>query len=61
MERTLNNLGYIINQAFKKGMKIIVNPSPINSAIDEIDFLKVSAITVSKLGAMNSIPFSDNL
>lgn len=45
----VNNLGYIINQAFKKRMKIIVNPSPINSAIDEIDFSKVSAMIVNEV------------
>ena len=45
----INNLGYIVDQAFKKGMKIIVNPSPINCAIEEIDFSKVSAMIVNEV------------
>ena len=45
----INNLGYLINQAYMKGMKIIVNPSPINSAIEEIDFSKVSAMIVNEV------------
>ena len=45
----INNLGYVIDQAYSKGMHIIVNPSPVNDAIDEIDFSKVSALIVNEV------------
>jgi len=45
----INNLPYIINRAYEKKMKIILNPSPINSVIEEIDFSKISSLIVNEV------------
>ena len=41
LQNEINNIRYIIDAAYKKGMFIILNPSPINDDISEIDFMYV--------------------
>jgi len=45
----INNLGYVIDRAYEKGMRIFVNPSPVNDVISQIDFSKVSALVVNEV------------
>lgn len=45
----INNLGYLIDRAYEKGMRIYVNPSPVNEVFGEIDFSKVSALIVNEV------------
>ena len=38
LQNEINNMDYIIRSAHQKGMKIVLNPSPINENIDKLDF-----------------------
>lgn len=45
----INNLDYIVNMAYEKGMKIILNPSPINEHLKSIDISKVSYLILNEV------------
>lgn len=45
----INDLGYVIDRAYEKGMRVFVNPSPVNEVASQIDFSKVSALVVNEV------------
>jgi len=45
----INDLGYVIDSAYEKGMRIFLNPSPVNDVASQIDFSKVSALVVNEV------------
>ena len=49
LQNEINELAYIIDSAYEKGMKIILNPSPYDSALDECDLKKVSLFLVNEI------------
>lgn len=51
LQNEINNLKYIVETAYKKGMCIILNPSPINEKIFEIDFNMLSYIILNEVEA----------
>ncbi|MBE5916336.1 MAG: ribokinase [Pseudobutyrivibrio ruminis] len=48
LQNEINELPYIIDQAFAKGMTIVLNPSPYNEAIEECDLGKVSIFILNE-------------
>lgn len=56
----INNLSYIVDSAFKKGMKIILNPSPVNQALYSIDMNKISSLILNEIEAI-ALCGSDNI
>lgn len=44
----INNLKYIVDKAYEKGMKIVLNPSPVNDNLKEIDLSKISSIILNE-------------
>ncbi len=54
LQNEINNLEYIIEAAHKKGMFILLNPSPINEAIFALDLSKLSCIILNE-GEMRDI------
>ena len=48
LQNEVNELPYIIEQAFAKGMTIVLNPSPMNEIIDECDLGKVSIFVLNE-------------
>lgn len=48
LQNEINELPYIIDQAFAKGMTIVLNPSPMNEIIDECDLGKVSIFILNE-------------
>jgi len=48
LQNEINELPYIIEQAFAKGMTIVLNPSPMNEIIDECDLGKVSIFVLNE-------------
>lgn len=48
LQNEINNLNYIIKKAYEIGMCIILNPSPINEKIFEIDFNMLSYIILNE-------------
>ncbi len=48
LQNEISEVPYIIEQAFKKGMTIVFNPSPFDKTIDECDLGKVSMFIVNE-------------
>jgi len=51
LQNEINNINYIVEVAFEKGMKIVLNPSPINDTLSQIDFNKLSYIVLNEVEA----------
>ena len=49
LQNEVNNLKYIIESAYKKGMKIVLNPSPFNDELKEIDFNMISFLILNEI------------
>ena len=49
LQNEVNELDYIIDTAYEKGMMIILNPSPYDSALDACDLSKVSLFLVNEI------------
>lgn len=48
LQNEISQLPYIIEQAFAKGMTIVLNPSPMDEVIDECDLGKVSVFVLNE-------------
>lgn len=48
LQNEINELPYIVEQAFAKGMTIVLNPSPLDDKIDECDLGKVSIFVLNE-------------
>ena len=51
LQNEISNIEYIIEKAYDIGMKIILNPSPINEKILGLDFNKLSYIILNEIEA----------
>lgn len=51
LQNEINMLDYIIDRAYEKGMKIILNPSPYNDRLKACDLGKVSLFLVNEIEA----------
>lgn len=49
LQNEVNMLDYIIDSAYEKGMMVILNPSPYNSALDACDFNKISMFLLNEI------------
>lgn len=49
LQNEINLLDYMIDRAYEKGMMIVLNPSPYNSALDSCDFEKVSVFLLNEI------------
>lgn len=49
LQNEINELDYIIDQAYEKGMMIILNPSPYDNALDRCNLSKVSLFLVNEI------------
>ncbi len=59
LQNEISNVEYIINQAYEKKMKIILNPSPFNAKLDSIDFSKLSYVILNEIEAKCIHDFDD--
>lgn len=48
LQNEINELPYIIDQAFAKGMTIVLNPSPYDDRLEECDLGKVSVFVLNE-------------
>ncbi|MBE6762384.1 MAG: ribokinase [Ruminococcaceae bacterium] len=51
LQNEISNLPYIVKTAAQKGMKIFLNPSPINEVINEIDFNDIYCLVLNEIEA----------
>ncbi|PWJ48740.1 ribokinase [Faecalicatena contorta] len=49
LQNEVNLLDYIIDQAYERGMMIILNPSPYDSALNACDFSKISMFLLNEI------------
>lgn len=49
LQNEINELDYIIDCAWAKGMRIVLNPSPYDSALDACDLSKISLFLVNEI------------
>lgn len=49
LQNEVNDLDYIIDKAFEKGMTIVLNPSPYNNALEKCDLTKVSYFILNEI------------
>lgn len=49
LQNEINLLDYVVRQAYKKQMKIILNPSPMDEALDAVDMGKISAFLMNEI------------
>lgn len=49
LQNEVNLLDYIIDSAYEKGMTVILNPSPYDSALDVCDFGKISMFLLNEV------------
>ncbi len=48
LQNEINNLDYIIKKGYEKGMKIVLNPSPITDELKNLDFKKIDLLMVNE-------------
>lgn len=51
LQNEINNLKYIIDQAYKKGMMIYLNPSPVTDQLHEISLEKIHCLILNEIEA----------
>ena len=51
LQNEISNVPYLIDRAYEKGMKVILNPSPITDDLLKIDFKKLSYIVLNEIEA----------
>lgn len=49
IQNEVSNVDYIIKKAYKKGLKIIYNPSPVTSVMKKIDFNQLEYLVINHL------------
>lgn len=53
LQNEINNVPYIIDSAFKRGIKIVLNPSPFNDRMKQIDFNKIDYLILNEIEALH--------
>lgn len=51
LQNEINNLPQIVEAGYERGMKIVLNPSPFNDKLNEVDFGKLSWLLVNEIEA----------
>ena len=49
LQNEVNQMPYIVDKAFEKGMQIALNPSPFNEKLDEVDMKKISIFLLNEV------------
>lgn len=49
LQNEVNLLGYIVDEAYARGLRIMLNPSPYDSFLEEVDFSKISALFLNEV------------
>lgn len=49
LQNEVNLLSYMVDEAYKKGMIIALNPSPFNEKLNDVDFKKISLFLLNEV------------
>ena len=59
LQNEISNVNYIVKKAHQKGMRIVLNPSPIHDSIKEIDLGMVTYLVLNKVEAKELSGFAE--
>lgn len=59
LQNEINMMDYIIDRAYEKGLKIVLNPSPITEEVKKFDYEKIDLLLVNEHEARAISGFSD--
>ncbi len=60
LQNEINNIEFIIKEAYAKGMRVILNPSPLDESIFRIDFSMLSYLILNEIEARAITGFSES-
>lgn len=49
LQNEVNNISYIVDKAYEKGMEIALNPSPFNSRLADVDMSKIRIFLLNEI------------
>lgn len=49
LQNEINLLGYIVDTAYRRGMRIVLNPSPIDENLNQVDMGKISLFLMNEI------------
>lgn len=49
LQNEVNNVAYMVDKAYEKGMQIALNPSPFDSKLDAVDMSKISIFLLNEI------------
>ena len=49
LQNEINELPYIVDEGYRKGLKIVLNPSPFDDHLKEVDFDKISYFLINEI------------
>lgn len=59
LQNEINQLDYIIDKAYERGMKIVLNPSPFDSKLDACDLTKIHLFMINEIEGEQITGFAD--
>ena len=59
LQNEVSNLSFIIDEGYKRGMSIVLNPSPINEKLFECDLEKVEYLILNEIEAADILGVSE--
>lgn len=59
LQNEINQLDYIIDKAYERGMKIVLNPSPFDSKLDACDLTKIHLFMINEIEGEQITGFGD--
>ena len=51
LQNEVSNLGYMIERAAEKGMKVVLNPSPFEAFLEELDYNQITWLMINEVEA----------
>ena len=52
LQNEISNMAYVIEKAYRKGMRIVLNPAPFDDALKKIDLDMLSCVILNEVEAM---------
>lgn len=52
LQNEISNMAYVIEKAYRKGMRIVLNPAPFDEALKKIDLGMLSCVILNEVEAM---------
>ena len=59
LQNEVNQMPYIVEKAYEKGMQIALNPSPFNEKLNEVDMAKISIFLMNEVEGNQITGFTD--